>query len=79
MSKGTPNSLDQAIIETLMDEGSVELAPKIRLAVTDYIAQKFTCSILKAKTDDERESFKVLWEKITGNKIGGDECNSNMK
>lgn len=66
MNKGTPKTLDQAIVEAMCIGPASEGKDRIKDAVRDFMAQKFTKAIFDSMSDEERDNLKKLWSEITG-------------
>lgn len=76
---GTPKTLSSALANALADAREVaktagECAEAVLVidgphlmvpAVKDFLAQKFSTAILKAKTDEEADRLEDLFKKIT--------------
>ena len=68
MKRGTPKTLNQAIINGLEDYGfqnTEKLAQFIEPHIKDFLAQKFNVSMMKQSDDKLSDDIKALFEKIT--------------
>lgn len=68
MNRGTPKTLNQAIINGLEDYGfqnNEKLAKFIEPHIKDFLSQKFNVSMMKQQDDKLADDLKALFEKIT--------------
>lgn len=65
MSEGTPKSLDEAIIAAMCVGPASEGKDRIKAAVRDFLAQKFTTALMSARHPIEERAIANLWCLIT--------------
>lgn len=68
MNKGTPATLDDAIIDGITIGPLSQASYRMRIVLRDFLAQKFAKSLLECDNAIEEAMLEDLWFAITGEK-----------